>query len=163
MIRPFSGKITFPESVKGETSGERCGQEYDGRQSPVIVRIKSVKDGAAGETPDFGGNREEKDRCEKKDVKDLRESPSREIIEFLAKKGADVSNYDPLFPYLKIHKINLQCQKFSAATFKNADCVVIVTDHTGVDYDFIVKNSKLIVDTRNVLKRVENRTNIVKL
>ena len=99
----------------------------------------------------------------KKDVKDLRESPALEIIETFIKKGADVSYYDPLFPYLKIDEINLSCAKFSKETFKSADCVVIVTDHTKVDYDFIVKNSKLIVDTRNILKSVEDRSNIIKL
>lgn len=99
----------------------------------------------------------------KKDVKDLRESPALEIIEMLVKKGADVSYYDPLFSYLKIHNINLKCAKFSKGTLKSADCVLIVTDHTNIDYGFIVKNSKLIVDTRNILKNIEDRSNIVKL
>lgn len=99
----------------------------------------------------------------KKDVKDLRESPALEIIETFMKKGANVSYYDPLFPYLKIDGINLSRAKFSKETFKGADCVVIITDHTKVDYDFIVKNSKLIVDTRNILKSVEDRSNIIKL
>jgi len=99
----------------------------------------------------------------KKDVKDLRESPAIEIVDMFMKKGADVSYYDPLFPYLKINGINLKCAKFSKDTFKSADCVVIVTDHTKVDYGFIAENSKLIVDTRNILKNVEVRSNIIKL
>lgn len=99
----------------------------------------------------------------KKDVKDLRESPALEIIEMFIKKGAKVSYYDPLFPYLDIHDINLKCAKFTKEIFKSADCVVIVTDHTKVDYDLIAENSKLIVDTRNILKNVEKRSNIVKL
>ncbi len=99
----------------------------------------------------------------KKDVKDLRESPALEIIDMFIKKGADVAYYDPLFSYLKIDEINLTCAKFSKETFKSTDCVVIVTDHTKVDYDFIVENSKLIVDTRNILKNVEDRSNIIKL
>ncbi|MBN2452737.1 MAG: nucleotide sugar dehydrogenase [Candidatus Omnitrophica bacterium] len=99
----------------------------------------------------------------KKDVKDLRESPALEIIEMLVNKGADVSYYDPFFPYLKIHNINLHCSKFSRGTFRSADCVIIVTDHTAVDYDFIVKNSKLIIDTRNVLKNTVKRGKIIRL
>ena len=99
----------------------------------------------------------------KKDVKDLRESPALEIVDMFINKGAVVSYYDPLFPYLKIGDIDLKCAKFSKETFKSADCVVIVTDHTEVDYDLIVDNSRLIVDTRNILKGVEDRSNIIKL
>jgi len=99
----------------------------------------------------------------KKDVKDLRESPSLEVIELLMEKGADVSYYDPLFPYLKIHGIDLKRAAFTKDAFKSADCVVIVTDHTNVDYDFILENSKLVVDTRNVLKDKKERKKIIKL
>jgi len=99
----------------------------------------------------------------KKDVKDLRESPALEIITILERKGVAVSYYDPYLPYLKIDNIDLKCVKFNKDSFKNADCVVIVTDHSSVDYGFIVRNSKLIVDTRNVLKNVKDRTKIRKL
>ncbi|MCM8760835.1 MAG: nucleotide sugar dehydrogenase [Candidatus Omnitrophica bacterium] len=99
----------------------------------------------------------------KKDVKDLRESPALEVIDILMRKGSHVSYYDPLFPYLKINNINLTCAKFSADTFKNSDCVLIVTDHSSVDYDTIVANSKLIIDTRNVLKGIKERKNIIRL
>jgi UDP-N-acetyl-D-glucosamine dehydrogenase len=99
----------------------------------------------------------------KKDVKDLRESPSLEIIDLLVKKGALVSYYDPYLPYLKIHGINLKSVKFDSGSFKDSDCVVIATDHSNVDYDFIAKNSSLIVDTRNALKSIKRRDNIVRL
>ena len=99
----------------------------------------------------------------KKDVKDLRESPALEIIDILIKKGALVSYYDPYLPYLKIHNINLKGLKFNKNAFRDSDCVVIVTDHSNVDYDFVVKNSKLVVDTRNVLKNVKGRKNIIRL
>ena len=99
----------------------------------------------------------------KKDVKDLRESPALEIIDILIKKGALVSYYDPYLPYLKIGDINLKCVAFNKGAFKNADCVVIVTDHSNVDYKFIAENSKLVVDTRNVLKGIKNKSNIVRL
>jgi len=99
----------------------------------------------------------------KKDVKDLRESPALEIIDQLIKKGALVSYYDPYLPYLKIHGINLKGVPFNKDSFKDSDCVVIVADHSNIDYKFIAKNSKLVVDTRNVLKDVDDKSNIVRL
>jgi len=99
----------------------------------------------------------------KKDVKDLRESPSLEIIAILQKKGAIISYYDPLLPYLKMDGIDLDSVKFTKEAFKSADCVVIVTDHSNVDYNFILENSKVVIDTRNVLKHAEKREKIVKL
>ena len=99
----------------------------------------------------------------KKDVKDLRESPALEIIDILIKKGALVSYHDPYLPYLKIDGINLKGMKFNKKVFRDSDCVVIVTDHTDVDYKFIAENSKLIVDTRNILKGIKKRSNIVRL
>ena len=99
----------------------------------------------------------------KKDVKDLRESPALEIINILKQKGANISFYDPYFPFLKMDGIDLKCVKFNKDSFADSDCVVIVTDHTNVDYDFVVKNSNLIVDTRNVLKGVKDKQNIILL
>lgn len=99
----------------------------------------------------------------KKNVKDLRESPALEIIDLLLKKGASVSYYDPYLPYLKIGKINLKGLKFDKNAFKDSDCVVIVTDHSDVDYKFVVANSDIIVDTRNVLKGIKTKHNVVRI
>ena len=99
----------------------------------------------------------------KKDVKDLRESPALEIIDILKKRGALISYYDPYLPYLKIDGINLKSVPFDKNSFKDSDCVVITTDHSNVDYKFIVENSKLIVDTRNVLKGIKGKSNIMRL
>jgi UDP-N-acetyl-D-glucosamine dehydrogenase len=88
----------------------------------------------------------------KKDVKDIRESPALEIIKLLQNKKTKVNFYDPLFPYLKIGRINLKGTKISADDLKTYHCVVIVTDHSGLDYIFIKKHSRLIFDTRNVYK-----------
>ena len=99
----------------------------------------------------------------KKDVKDLRESPALEIIDILIKKGALVSYHDPYLPYLKIDGINLKGVPFNKSPFKDSDCVVIVTDHSKVDYKFIAENSKLVIDTRNVLKNIRNKSNIVRI
>jgi len=96
----------------------------------------------------------------KKDVKDLRESPALDIINYLQAKGTKVSYYDPLIPYLKIDKINLKCTsiKGSLARF---DCVVLVTDHSKVNYNNLRKAAKLIFDTRNVYKK--KYTNVVSI
>ncbi|MFA6078634.1 MAG: nucleotide sugar dehydrogenase [Candidatus Omnitrophota bacterium] len=99
----------------------------------------------------------------KKDVKDLRESPALEIIELLKQKGTHVSYYDPYLPYLKMDGIDLKSVKLTKDELKKADCVVIITDHSNVDYDLIAENSKLVVDTRNTLKNIKNRKNIVRL
>ncbi|MFA5195405.1 MAG: nucleotide sugar dehydrogenase [Bacteroidales bacterium] len=97
----------------------------------------------------------------KKDVKDLRESPAIEIIETLQAKGVNVSFYDPFLPYLKIHEIDLKRIEISSKSLKTFDCVIIVTDHTKVDYSFIKKHAKLIFDTRNVYK--QGGKNIIRL
>lgn len=99
----------------------------------------------------------------KKDVKDLRESPALEIIELLDRKGAKVSYHDPLLPYLKINDIDLTSIRLNKDTLKAADIVLIVTDHTDVDYDLVVKNAKQVVDTRNILRAVEDRSKIKRL
>lgn len=99
----------------------------------------------------------------KKDVQDLRESPAFEIIEILKRNEAKVSYYDPYFPYVKLDGIDLKRAKFTKEVLASADCVVIVTDHSNLDYQFIAKNSKVVIDTRNALKNIKNRSNIITL
>lgn len=89
----------------------------------------------------------------KKDVKDLRESPALDVIDNLQKKKAKVSYYDPLVTYLKINRIDLKRIELTKNNLKIHDCVVIVTDHSGLDYSFIAKTAKIIFDTRNVYKK----------
>ncbi|MCM8773744.1 MAG: nucleotide sugar dehydrogenase [Candidatus Omnitrophica bacterium] len=89
----------------------------------------------------------------KKDVKDLRESPALEVIEELTKENANVSYYDPLIPYLKIKEMNLKSIELGKNNLKNYDCIILVTDHSKVDYTYIRNNAHLIFDTRNVYKR----------
>jgi UDP-N-acetyl-D-glucosamine dehydrogenase len=93
----------------------------------------------------------------KKDVDDVRESPSLELIELLRDKGAKVDYNDPYVP--KTHKMRHYDLKISSVpltekNLKKYDCVVISTDHSSYDYGFIAKHSRLIVDTRNAMKEV---------
>jgi UDP-N-acetyl-D-glucosamine dehydrogenase len=86
----------------------------------------------------------------KKDIDDLRESPSLTIIELLQKDGAEVSYHDPYFPFIgKGRKYDLQMKCADLKNLGQYDCVVIVTDHSDYDYGRIVEEAQLVVDTRN--------------
>ena len=97
----------------------------------------------------------------KKDVKDLRKSPSLVLIELLQKTKASVSYYDPMVPYLKIGSIDLKAITLDKQTVKKFDCVIVAVDHTRVDYTLIRKHAKLIYDIRNVYKGAQS-THIVR-
>jgi UDP-N-acetyl-D-mannosaminuronate dehydrogenase len=98
----------------------------------------------------------------KRDIKDLRKSPSIEVIDILQLKNIKVSYFDPLIPYLKLGQINLKSIDLDKNTLKKFDCVVIATDHSSLDYDFLLKNSKLIFDTRNVYRNIKTER-VIKL
>ncbi len=91
----------------------------------------------------------------KKDIDDLRESPSLTIIELLQKEGALVSYNDPYFPSVgKGRKYDLQMKCTPLENLAQYDCVLIVTDHSDYDYPRIVRESTLVVDTRNATKGI---------
>jgi UDP-N-acetyl-D-glucosamine dehydrogenase len=93
----------------------------------------------------------------KKDIDDLRESPSLTIIELLQKDGAQVSYHDPYFPFIgKGRKYDLQMTCASLNDLGQYDCVVIVTDHSDYDYQRIVREARLVVDTRNATRGIES-------
>jgi UDP-N-acetyl-D-glucosamine dehydrogenase len=100
----------------------------------------------------------------KKDINDLRESPSLKIIDLLSKKNAKVEYNDPYIPHLKVNGIRLGSTKLTSKKLKSSDCVVIATDHSSYDYGSIIDCAKLIVDTRNATQRVShNSARIVRL
>ncbi len=93
----------------------------------------------------------------KKDIDDLRESPSIELIELLLEKGAKVDYNDPYIPKThkqRRHDLQMKSKKLSAKMLAGYDVVLISTDHSEYDYDWIVANAKLVVDTRNATARV---------
>lgn len=95
----------------------------------------------------------------KKDVDDIRESPSLELIELLKDKGAKVDYNDPHVP--KTHKMRRYDLKMSSIpltekNLKKYDCILISTNHSAYDYGFIARHSRLIVDTRNAMKGINN-------
>ena len=95
----------------------------------------------------------------KKDIDDPRESPSFELLDLLLKKGAAVSYNDPHIPSLPRmrhwpHLDPMMSQPLTAEYLAEQDCVLIATDHTAYDYAFIVKHSRLVIDTRNATRPV---------
>jgi len=100
----------------------------------------------------------------KRDVADVRESPSLDILGLLAARGADVAYHDPHVPELQVAvpaagsidphgpTVRLTCEDL-AASVRTADCVIIATDHTSYDWDAIAVEASLVVDTRNALAR----------
>ena len=91
----------------------------------------------------------------KKDIDDLRESPSLTIIELLAEGGANVKYNDPYFAKVgRGRHYDLQMTCTPLTDLSQYDCVVIVTDHTCYDYAQIVAESQLVVDTRNATKEI---------
>ena len=100
----------------------------------------------------------------KKDVDDQRESPSLKIISLLQEKGARVFYNDPYVPESKGHRdypgMELKSVPLTAKMLKNCDAVIISTDHSVYDYDWIAENAPLVIDTRNAMKK--KRRNVVK-
>jgi UDP-N-acetyl-D-glucosamine dehydrogenase len=109
----------------------------------------------------------------KKDINDVRESPALSIIDRLRAKGADVRYHDPFIPEVRFDDAHteapgepLQSVPLTDDELKAADCVVIVTDHSDIDYANVCRLSKLIVDTRNALGgdlRKNARARIIRL
>ena len=87
----------------------------------------------------------------KRDVSDIRESPAIDIVELLASAGAEVSYSDPFVPQFETVSTSLVAKPLLEAAAR-ADCVLVCTDHSDVDYAELAARSQLIVDTRNVLK-----------
>ncbi|MDP7319734.1 MAG: nucleotide sugar dehydrogenase [Bacteriovoracaceae bacterium] len=99
----------------------------------------------------------------KKNVDDMRESPSVFLMEKLRRRGADVSYSDPhvpVFPKMREHSFDLSSIELTPENLQSYDCVVLATDHAKFDYETIIKHSKFLVDTRGKFK--ERSEKIVK-
>jgi UDP-N-acetyl-D-glucosamine dehydrogenase len=101
----------------------------------------------------------------KKDINDVRESPALEIIDSLIKKDGRVYCHDPLVSSFKVDggEKKITTVKLTKESISSSDLVVIITDHSDIDYKFVVDNAKLIFDTRNALKDFKNAKNIIRL
>jgi len=101
----------------------------------------------------------------KKDIDDTRESPSLKLIELLTKKGAKVDYNDPYIPRtrkMRMYNLKKNSVPLSKDMLRKYDCVVIATDHSCYDYELIVKNASLVVDTRNAVSGYHKLGKVVK-
>lgn len=94
----------------------------------------------------------------KKDVDDTRHSPAIKVMELLLKDfdGLNLSYNDPYVPEIEVNGLKLKSKKLTKTLLREIDIVVITTNHSAYDYEFIVKNSKKVIDTRNATKNVKN-------
>ena len=96
----------------------------------------------------------------KKDVDDNRESPSVKIMHLLKEKCAEVYYNDPYIPVLKGMRkypwLYMESVALNEKLLKTSDCVLVATDHSDYDYQFIYEHSQLIVDTRNAMKKFDD-------
>ena len=106
----------------------------------------------------------------KKDINDVRESPALSIIDRLREKGAEVRYHDPFVPEVRFDDAHtqgggepLQSVELADGELEQADCAVIVTDHSGLDYARVCRLSKVIVDTRNALSRDQRRESCARI
>jgi UDP-N-acetyl-D-glucosamine dehydrogenase len=88
----------------------------------------------------------------KRDVNDMRESPALDVIELLSKRGAELTYSDPFVPELRHGGHIMTSVDLGTAISGKPDCAIICTDHSGFDYDALIKSGTLVVDTRNALK-----------
>jgi len=97
----------------------------------------------------------------KKDIDDLRESPSLRVIELLQDQGARVDYHDPYFPRLprmRKYDFGMEAVEPTAEALATYDAVVIVTDHSSYDYAAIVRHSRLVIDTRNATQALREKS-----
>jgi len=94
----------------------------------------------------------------KKDIPDWRESPALRVLELLADHEAVVDYHDPLVPsFVDERGVARNSVPLDAARLSEADCVLITTDHSNVDWEFVVRHAEVVVDTRNATKHVMHR------
>lgn len=96
----------------------------------------------------------------KRDVDDMRESPSVLVMENLEERGAVIDYSDPnvpVFPKMREHHFDLRSVTLTPETLASYDCVVLLTDHSDFDYDMILEHAQLIVDTRGKYRQVRDK------
>ena len=89
----------------------------------------------------------------KRDIDDVRESPALDVLKLLAEDGASVSYHDPFVPELHEEGVDLESVELTDDALSGADAVVILTDHSGFDYDRVVNKAVVLVDARHVAPR----------
>ncbi len=96
----------------------------------------------------------------KRDINDVRESPALDVINHLLKGGAQVTYSDPYVPALDTGQSTLKSQALTPALIRKNQCVIVLTDHTAFDYKKVIDHARIILDTRNVLRKFHPRKNL---
>ena len=100
----------------------------------------------------------------KRDVDDTRESPALDVLALLLEKGADIRYHDPHVPQLRLPEGQLlRSQALEAEELAAADCVVVITDHSVIDWQLVADHSELVVDTRHVVVSLQGRARVLSL
>jgi UDP-N-acetyl-D-glucosamine dehydrogenase len=100
----------------------------------------------------------------KRDVDDVRESPALDVISLLRQKGAHVTYHDPYVPQIRLEDdIKMHSSEYSTDLLSNADCVVIVTDHSSYDWQEVVDYASVVVDTRHVINGRPGKARVITL
>lgn len=100
----------------------------------------------------------------KRDTADVRESPALDVIELLKAEGVEVSYHDPFVDQLEVNGHKVPAAELTPATLKAQDLVLVITDHSQIDYAAVVRHAQQVFDTRNATKKVEaGRGKIVRL
>jgi UDP-N-acetyl-D-glucosamine dehydrogenase len=105
----------------------------------------------------------------KRDIDDIRESPALEIIRLLQQEGAQVLYHDPLCSVIeddghtKIQGLPMRSVPLTSGLVSSMDAVVVVTDHTSVDYSVVIDHAPLVIDTRGALRNAHGNARIVGL
>jgi len=101
----------------------------------------------------------------KKDVDDMRESPSLKLIELLRQRGATVDYHDPYIPVMprtRRHQFDMKSVELTPETLPAYDAVLIATDHSCLDYDYIAAHARLIIDSRNAITNELYQEKVIK-
>jgi UDP-N-acetyl-D-glucosamine dehydrogenase len=147
-------------------------EEVNSRMPEHVVQL--VADGLNDESKSMKGSRVLLlGVAYKKDIDDVRESPALSIIDRLRARGATVSYHDPFVKEVHFDDAHtegggepLSSVDLNDAELRDSDCVIIVTDHSGIDYSRVTRLTSLIVDTRNALNgdlRRESQARIIRL
>ncbi|WP_392454664.1 nucleotide sugar dehydrogenase [Chryseomicrobium aureum] len=99
----------------------------------------------------------------KKDIDDMRESPSLKLVELLKHHGASITSVDPHVSAFKVNKEQFETEPLTEEILDNADLVILATDHSDFDYELIAQRAKVIFDTRNAFKGIDKPNRYIKL
>ena len=101
----------------------------------------------------------------KKDIADTRESPAFEVMRIMLDKGAQILYHDSHVPNISLGESGIYTsQELTTTLVESVDCVVIIADHSNIDYELITKHANVVVDTRNATRTIQSiPSNIIKL